>query len=183
MWHPKPVKDAAYKASHEMQVVLNKIDPSFFPIPFTEVLLSGSFIQSELKQATTNTYVEKPPPNAIHSEFLMRVNALPIGTAGIDRSEILETQKSLDIFKISPAVEKLIEEYNKKKTEISADEGKLYYFKQISLMIILVPVEIRNLTTEEAEIVFLGTGAAIPFKLRNGKLRRRVTFYILLTLF
>lgn len=124
-----------YKASLAMLMKLNKIDSQIFPIPST---------------STHPTLSQELPASITRAECLMKANLQPIASFGIDKTEIPAPLKLSEV-SVSPDLELLLQEYNKKKE---------FAYKS-------APEYLKNLTSEEAEIVFLGTGAAIPNKLRT----------------
>jgi len=83
----------------------------------------------------------------------MKVSLQPLSTLGIERSEVTPPVK-LDELHLSPIVESLVQDYKVKKALGHSTTEK-------------VPECLQNISREEVEIVFLGTGAAIPYKLRN----------------
>eukprot|EP00026_Physarum_polycephalum_P000322 Phypoly_transcript_00322.p1 GENE.Phypoly_transcript_00322~~Phypoly_transcript_00322.p1 ORF type:complete len:780 (+),score=113.21 Phypoly_transcript_00322:2922-5261(+) len=92
------------------------------------------------------------PPPMIRAEYLMKTVLQPIASAGFDRSEVPTPVKFAEI-PVSPELNQLLTDYNTKLAH-GKHHGE-------------IPEYLKNLTREEAEIVFLGTGAAIPFKLRS----------------
>ena len=109
-----------------MQMQLNKIDAEFFTIPHQSGPFSGTAL-SCLLIILTHTFIlssapsffsflaDLPPP-MLRAEYLMKVVLQPLQSAGLDRSEVPTPVKFTEI-SISPPLDALLADYNKKKLD------------------------------------------------------------------
>ena len=149
--------DSVFCSSSRMQAKLNILDGGIFPLHMGGLGSAGGGAAPVL------------PEGVMHGKNLLRFHLRPEAIAGIDSTAVpprvspssVQSDVRNDVSDIGSLLEAMKLKYAKYYSDVDSESGEVLRTDAS------IPQALRTLRRGEAQILFLGTGAAAPSKYRN----------------